>query len=44
VRTLSVFYQADQLVGLSEHTHVTRVLAAFLARPAVQRGLDVPKR
>ncbi|MBP9206021.1 MAG: glutathione S-transferase N-terminal domain-containing protein [Kofleriaceae bacterium] len=44
VRTLSVFYQADQLVGLAEHTHVTRVLAAFLARPAVQRGLDVPKR
>jgi GSH-dependent disulfide-bond oxidoreductase len=44
VRTLKVFYQADELVGLDQFSHVGRALAAFLARPAVQRGLDVPKR
>ena len=29
---------------LDDFTHVKRVLAAFLARPAVARGLSIPKR
>jgi GST-like protein len=27
---------------MGDFTHVQRVLAAFVARPAVQRGLQVP--
>ncbi|MCZ7656197.1 MAG: hypothetical protein M5R42_20945 [Rhodocyclaceae bacterium] len=30
------------LVGIEEFPHVTRALAAFVARPAVQRGLTIP--
>jgi GSH-dependent disulfide-bond oxidoreductase len=44
VRTLKVFYQAEELVGLNDFSNVNRVLEAFLARPAVQRGLEIPKR
>ncbi|MEZ4402130.1 MAG: glutathione S-transferase N-terminal domain-containing protein [Kofleriaceae bacterium] len=44
VRTLSAFYQADDLVGLADFANVGRVLAAFLARPAVVRGLGIPAR
>ncbi|MCA1417025.1 glutathione S-transferase, partial [Bradyrhizobium sp. NBAIM20] len=32
------------LVGFDEFTEVERVLQAFLARPAVQRGLNIPAR
>lgn len=42
VRTLTVFYAANALVGWDDFPHVQRALAAFLARPAVQRGLMVP--
>ena len=31
-------------VGFAEFANVTRVLDAFLARPAVQRGLKIPLR
>jgi GST-like protein len=44
VRNLIGFYEAGDLVGISAFPHVTRVLKSFLARPAVSRGLDVPKR
>jgi GSH-dependent disulfide-bond oxidoreductase len=44
VRTLVGFYEAAALVGIEEFPHVTRVLEAFLARPAVIRGMDIPKR
>jgi GSH-dependent disulfide-bond oxidoreductase len=44
VRCLKDFYQAGELVGLDECTNVKRVFDAFLARPAVQRGLEIPKR
>ena len=44
VRTLKVFYQAADLVGLDDFSNVNRVLEAFLSRPAVQRGLEIPKR
>jgi GST-like protein len=44
VRTLFGFYEAAELVGAQSVTHVSRVLEAFLSRPAVIRGLDIPKR
>jgi GST-like protein len=44
VRTLVGFYDAGALVGIEEFPHVTRVMETFLARPAVIRGLDIPKR
>lgn len=44
VRTLSVFYEAADLVGLARFGNVQRVLDAWLQRPAVQRGLEVPAR
>jgi GSH-dependent disulfide-bond oxidoreductase len=44
VRNLLVFYKAGELVGISEFPNVTRALDAFLARPAVARGLKIPRR
>jgi GSH-dependent disulfide-bond oxidoreductase len=44
VRNLIGFYGAGELVGIGDYPHVTRVLETFLARPAVTRGLQVPKR
>jgi GST-like protein len=42
VRALVGFYEAGDLVGMADYPEVTRVLAAFVARPAVQRGLVIP--
>ncbi|MGZ5071633.1 MAG: glutathione binding-like protein, partial [Usitatibacter sp.] len=44
VRNLVGFYEAGGLVGIADFPNVTRVLDAFLDRPAVARGLDIPKR
>jgi GST-like protein len=44
VRNLIGFYGAGELVGIVGYPNVTRVLEAFLARPAVARGLEVAKR
>jgi len=44
IRNLVGFYGARELVGFDEFKEVQRVLDAFVARPAVQRGLDIPKR
>lgn len=44
VNNLIGFYGAGELVGFSEFRHVDRALQAFLARPAVQRGLTIPQR
>ncbi|MCM2340586.1 glutathione S-transferase N-terminal domain-containing protein [Rhodoferax sp.] len=44
VRNLIERYHAGDLVGMQDFAHVTRALAAFVARPAVQRGLTVPQR
>jgi GST-like protein len=44
VRNLIGFYEAGDLVGMQDFPNVTRVLAAFVARPAVVRGLEIPKR
>jgi len=44
VRNLIGFYEAGDLVGIQDFPNVTRVLEAFVARPAVARGLNIPKR
>jgi GST-like protein len=44
VRNLLGFYEAGDLVGIDNFPEVQRVLAAFVARPAVQRAVDIPKR
>jgi GST-like protein len=44
VRNLTGFYEAGDLVGIQNFPNVTRALAAFVARPAVERGLNIPKR
>ncbi|HEY2660917.1 MAG TPA: glutathione S-transferase N-terminal domain-containing protein [Caulobacteraceae bacterium] len=44
VRNLIGFYGAGELVRFDTLTHVPAWLERGLARPAVQRGLDIPKR
>ena len=43
VRNLVGFYGAGELVGFPAYANVGRALDAFLARPAVVRGLEIPK-
>jgi len=44
VNNLIGFYGAGDLVGFADFAHVQRVLEAFVARPAVARGLAIPAR
>jgi GST-like protein len=44
VRNLVGFYGAADLVGFAEFKQVQRVLDAFVQRPAVIRGLDIPPK
>ncbi|MFK8403091.1 glutathione S-transferase, partial [Pseudomonas sp. BGr12] len=44
IRNLVGFYEAGDLVGVDSFHNVKRVLEKVLARPAVQRGLNIPKR
>jgi len=44
VRNLVGFYEAGDLVGIADFPNVTRVLEAFVARPAVVAGLGIPRR
>jgi GST-like protein len=44
INNLIGFYEAGALVGIEDFPHVTRALGAFVARPAVARGLNIPKR
>jgi GST-like protein len=44
IRNLIGFYEAGDLVGITDFPQVTRALQAFAARPAVVRGLGIPKR
>src|SRR5476649_762077 len=44
VRNLIGFYGAGDLVGIADFGNVTRVLDTSVARPAVARGLDIPRR
>lgn len=43
VRNLIGFYGAGELVGIGDFPHVLRALDAFLGRPAVIRGVEIPK-
>lgn len=42
VRNLVERYNARELVSFDQFAQVQRVLAKFLERPAVQRGLKIP--
>jgi GST-like protein len=44
VRNLAGFYEAGDLVGINDFPNVQRALAAFVARPAVVKGLAIPAR
>jgi len=44
IRNLIGFYEAGDLVGIADFPEVVRVLAAFVARPAVVKGLNIPQR
>jgi GST-like protein len=44
VRNLIGFYEARELVAFDSFGHVAAWLERGLARPAVQRGLNIPKR
>ncbi|CAG2147947.1 glutathione S-transferase N-terminal domain-containing protein [Cupriavidus plantarum] len=44
VRNLVGFYEAGDIVGIADFPEVTRVLEAFVARPAVQRAVNIPSR
>ena len=43
VRLLGGFYDAADIVGLADFPNVLRALDAFVARPAVARGLEIPR-
>jgi len=42
IRNLVGFYEARDVVGFDDFPATARALEAFLARPAVQRGLSIP--
>ncbi|PMS33889.1 GST-like protein [Trinickia symbiotica] len=44
VRNLVGFYGAGELVGIANFPNVTRALNEFVARPAVTRAIDIPRR
>ena len=44
VRNLIGFYEAGDLVGYADFPHVAAWLERGLSRPAVQRGLEIPKK
>ncbi len=44
VRNLIGYYEAGDLVEIGSFPHVLRALDAFVARPAVQRALNIPGR
>jgi len=44
VRNLIGYYAAADLVGITDYPHVLRALDSFVARPAVIRGLTIPRR
>lgn len=43
IRNLIGYYGAGDLVGIKDYANVLRALDTFLARPAVVRGLEIPK-
>lgn len=43
VRNLIGYYRAGDLVGIGDFPNVTRSLETFMARPAVARGVTIPR-
>ncbi len=44
IRSLVGFYEAGPLVGIDNFKNVLRVYEAFMARPAVQKAVNIPAR
>ena len=44
INNLIGFYGAGDLVGIADFPHVKRALSSFMARPAVVKGLGIPRR
>jgi GST-like protein len=44
IRNLLGYYAAGDLVRIEELPNVQRALAAFVARPAVARAVNIPSR
>ena len=44
INNLVGFYGAREIVGFDAFAHVGKALDAFVARPAVQKGLNIPAR
>ena len=44
INYLLTYYEASELVSIASFQHVTRVTQQFLLRPAVIRGMVIPKR
>ena len=42
VRNLIGYYGAGELVGMADFPHVARALDAFVLRPAVAKGVNIP--
>ena len=42
INNLLTFYEAGELVGAADFTHVAAALERFLARPSVHKGLTIP--
>jgi GSH-dependent disulfide-bond oxidoreductase len=44
IKTLTTFYMAGDITGYEKLKHVPRWYADMMARPAVAKGVDIPKR
>jgi GSH-dependent disulfide-bond oxidoreductase len=44
IKTLTTFYMAADITGYDKLVHLPRWYADMMARPAVARGVDIPKR
>jgi GST-like protein len=44
INNLIGFYEAGDLVEIASFPEVTRVLRAFMSRPAVVKGMNIPAR
>lgn len=44
VNNLIGFYEAGDLVGITDFPNVIRVLDVFIARPAVKKAINIPSR
>jgi GST-like protein len=42
IRNLIGYYAAGELVRMGDFPHVLRAFQAFMARPAVIRGVEIP--